>query len=174
LERVERDVGVAQQIFGPLVARVRDRNADAGRRVEAAAFDVRRFGNGGVQPLDARFDIFIEEDDAEFIAAQPRDHFAGPHDRTQALRDRAQQRIAGEMAEAVVDDLEVVEVDEGDRETGQARAQRIAELGGEEAAVGRLVRASCVASWMSRSRMTMRSLTSSMTAIANGSSSSGT
>ena len=90
LGTVERDVGVAQQIFGPLVARVRDRDADAGGRVEAAAFDVGRFGDGGVQPLDARLDVFIEEDHAELVAAEPGDHLAGTHDRAQALRDRAQ------------------------------------------------------------------------------------
>ena len=132
---VERDVGVAQQILGALVARVRDRDADAGGGVEAAAFDVGRLGDGGVEPLDPRFDVLVEEDDPELVAAEARDHLARPHDRTQPLRHGAQQRVAGQVPEAVVDDLEVIEVDERDGQARQPRAQRVAERCREEAAV---------------------------------------
>ena len=132
---VECDVGIAQQIFGTLVARVRDGHADARGRIEPAALDVRRFGDGRVEPLDARLDVVVDEDDAEFVAAEPGHHLARPHDRAQALSHGEQQRVAGEMAEAVVHDFEVIEVDECHGEAGLARTQRVAELRREEAAV---------------------------------------
>ena len=52
-----------------------------------------------------------------------------------------QDRVAGLMAEAVVDGLEVVEVDEHDRDQRAAadgRAERVRDAVGEEGAVGKI------------------------------------
>jgi len=52
----------------------------------------------------------------EFVAADARDHVAGAHAREQAPARLDQQRVARAVALAVVDVLEVVEVDEQHRE----------------------------------------------------------
>ncbi len=57
----------------------------------------------------------ILEEDREFVAAQPRDAVAGPDRAVQALTDDLEQRVAGGMPEAVVDGLELVEIEEEDR-----------------------------------------------------------
>ena len=54
-------------------------------------------------------------EDRELVATEARDEVAVPHRVRDALRDGLQQRVAGGVAERVVDDLEVVEVDEQDR-----------------------------------------------------------
>ncbi len=57
------------------------------------------------------------EQDGELVAAEARGGVAGADARAQALADLEQDPVAGGVAEAVVDRLEVVEVDEDD---GQA------------------------------------------------------
>ena len=58
-------------------------------------------------------DVAQEHD--ELVAAEPRDVVLRAHDLAQARCDRAQQAIAGRMAERVVDLLELIEVDEQQR-----------------------------------------------------------
>ena len=58
----------------------------------------------------------------ELVAAQARDGVLGAHRGAQALGDRAQHRVAGEVAERIVDRLEAVEVDEEHRAAALPRA----------------------------------------------------
>ena len=67
-------------------------------------------------------DVFGDDD--ELVAAHARHGVAGPHRLAQPFRDRHEQPIAGRMAVAVVDQLEVVEVEveRGECHTGAAGA----------------------------------------------------
>ena len=62
------------------------------------------------------------EQDGELVAAEPGDRVRRADGVQEALRHLAQDRVAGRVAEAVVDGLEVVEVDEHD-------ADRLASVG---------------------------------------------
>ena len=76
-------------------------------RVEQALGDVRAASSAG--------DVL--EQDRELVAAEPRERCPRRAARLgRRSRDRAQQLVAGRVAEAVVDRLEVVEVDEQHRE----------------------------------------------------------
>ena len=57
----------------------------------------------------------------ELVAAEAGDHVAGAQHAAQALGDDLEQAVAGPVAERVVDDLEVVEVDEQDRDLERLR-----------------------------------------------------
>jgi hypothetical protein len=59
--------------------------------------------------------------DGELVAAEPGDDVAGPGRLAQPRGDLQQQAVAGLVAEAVVDQLEVVEVQEEDRERAPER-----------------------------------------------------
>ena len=78
-------------------------------------------------------------DDGEFVAAEPRQHLILVEDAGRAARDRLQQRVAGGMAEKVVDLLEAVEVDAEQRQLAAVRGGHrdlAVELAVEAAAIG--------------------------------------
>ena len=52
------------------------------------------------------------QQDGELVAAEPGQRVAGPESGADALGDRHQELVAGVVAEAVVDDLEPVDVGE--------------------------------------------------------------
>ena len=62
----------------------------------------------GAQP---RVAVEVRQQDQELVAALAREQVGRAHDAAQAHRDPPQQLVAGRVAEAVVDGLEVVEVD---------------------------------------------------------------
>ena len=72
----------------------------------------------------------------ELVAAEARDHVLGAQARAQPRGDRHQQLVAGGVAEAVVDGLEVVEVDEQHRELAAPVGDRGLDLVGEQRSVG--------------------------------------
>jgi hypothetical protein len=57
----------------------------------------------------------VSEDDPELVAADAAGDVRRAHDRADPLRDLRQHRVAGEMADAVVYRLEVVEVENDER-----------------------------------------------------------
>ena len=112
---VERDIGVAQQFAarGPIA----DGDADAGVGVERGqgavelegllhhieeAFGDQFGGHHGVAPVDQ---------DDEFVTTHPPDRVRPAQRARQAGGDRHQQTVSGLVAEGVVDDLEVIDVD---------------------------------------------------------------
>jgi hypothetical protein len=115
LRGVHRDVGVAQQLVGA-DARARRRDADADADVDLPPVERERpaqrlddaVGHAG-RPGKARV---VVEQDGELVAAEPGRDVAGSHGRPQPPGDAAQQPVAGVVAEGVVDDLEVVEIEE--------------------------------------------------------------
>ena len=90
-------------------------------------------GEGGGDPVGDRDRLVLVgeavDQDAELVAAEAGDDVAGAQVGAQPRRDRPQQLVAGVVAEAVVDQLEVVEVEEedADRRAGRGAApQRVA------------------------------------------------
>ena len=69
----------------------------------------------------------------ELVAAEARDRVCGPQHRSQARRDAREQLISRSVPEAVVDELEVVDVQQHDRELGgrlgECAAQAVEEQG---------------------------------------------
>ena len=59
------------------------------------------------------------EQHGELVAAEPGRGVAGPQRSASRARDRGEQRVAGGVAEGVVDRLEVVEVEEAGRRAGR-------------------------------------------------------
>jgi len=60
----------------------------------------------------------------EFIAAEPRDHVAGPDDSLEPRGNFLEQLVTDRMAERVVDRLESVEIDQMDRDVVLALMHR--------------------------------------------------
>ena len=90
------------------------------------------------------------QQDGELVAADAGHELGAGHAGLQARADLAQQPVAGLVAERVVELLEVVEVDQQQRELGLGGARgggRLLEAGEQPAAVGeagqRVVLASC-------------------------------
>ena len=73
--------------------------------------DARREGEGFIDVGD------IRTDDEELVTADSTDEVTVAHRVAQQPGDSAQERIADGMAEIIVDRLEIVEVDEDDRDT---------------------------------------------------------
>ena len=148
LGAVHRVVGVAQQRVGiGLVDRVHG-GADARGDGDRAGADAEAVGHGDVahDALD-RVAAFLQRGGAqqqhELIAAEPRHRIvaAGPvaQRAAQALGQVDQQAVAGFVSEAVVDRLEVVEVEVADRQQeafALAGAHGVAQQLREAGAVG--------------------------------------
>ena len=64
------------------------------------------------------------EQQQEFVAADPRQHVGFAQIEPEPLGDLDQQRIAGGVAVIVVDVLEIVDVEKGQRELGRRRRAR--------------------------------------------------
>ncbi|HEX2160445.1 MAG TPA: hypothetical protein VHF88_01325 [Thermoleophilaceae bacterium] len=82
--------------------------------------------------------VDVLEAEGELVAAEAGDEVGWTQHSAQPLGDGDQQLVAGLVAERVVDQLEVVDVEEGDREAtvaGARVAQRPAESAPEERAV---------------------------------------
>ena len=128
LGAVERDVGVAHQVRVG-VTLLRHRDPDARGNGHRQLVDLDRQLEHVEQPVRDRHDLGdvgdAVEQHRELVAAQTRDRVARPEAFAQPVGDRGQQRVAGRVAEPVVDRLEVVEVDEHhrDRRAGPPAAQ---------------------------------------------------
>ena len=120
LGRVHRQVGVTQHFVGGAVAEVAEGDADAAAGHQLGAVDYHRRRQHVEQPLRqrqrsvGRADVF--EQHREFVAAEARHQVARPHAVGQPACHLAQQQVAGDVAQTVVDELEAVEVEEHHRE----------------------------------------------------------
>ena len=125
LGAIHRDVGVAQDVVDHGVLPLAHDDADAGGGVELAPLHRKRCDHRRLQPVGDRADLLgdgdVVDQHGELVAAEPRQHVARAHLRLQPLGERDQELVAGEVAQAVVDQLEAVEVDEQD---GVARFRR--------------------------------------------------
>ena len=119
LRHVHRDVGVADDVRGDLGGVAGARDADArGDRDVLVADEVRR-PELAHEPLGHRDGALqvrrVLGQHGELVAAEPGHEVAVPDGAGDPLGDRDEQGVAGGVAERVVDDLEVVEVEEQDR-----------------------------------------------------------
>jgi hypothetical protein len=141
LAPVHRRVGVPQKLvrFGPrLCGRNSERAADplrSAREWERVGED-RQDPIGNVHAQVTGVDTF--DDEGEFVASQSRDGVRSPHRLLQCGCDQAQKLVARPMAQAVVDELEVVQVEKHHRDPAVAPAaarQRLAETIQEEQSI---------------------------------------
>ena len=123
LGHVHRDVGVTQELFGfggaePVSGQA---DPDACARIHLLALDFerglqRRQGpprhGGGLRGI-----LDSVQEDRELVAAEACHRVRRPHCRLQSPRDLPKDGVAGRVPEAVVDGLEVVEIDEHDADS---------------------------------------------------------
>jgi len=112
-------VGVGEQHVGvrPVIGIIGE--PDAASHLKIVPVDVDRLGDRGSDLLQSRgndVDVLglIEEQDNEFIAAEPHHGVARAYPIRHAMGDNFEEFVAGVVAEAVVDEFEIVEVDEYD------------------------------------------------------------
>ncbi len=116
---VHGQVRVVQHFLGRCVAERAGGNADAGAGVELLALDhERRFKRMHQALGDAHRLVHVVdavEQDGEFIAAHAGQRIVHAQALPQPRRHLHDQRVAGEVAKAVVDQLEAVQVDKEHR-----------------------------------------------------------
>ena len=119
LGAIERGIGVAdERVSVGAVGRI-DRDADAHSDAQQRAVDVEIVRDRGQQPLGQRRGAGglhpVGLDQHELVAAEAGEERVSHHG-LQAMRERAQELVADDVAEDVVDLLEAVEVDAEKRE----------------------------------------------------------
>ena len=125
---VEGDLRLLEQVAGVGDDRPVHRQAQAGPDADLPAVEVERFRDGR---LDARRHqlgladaAHRAEQDPELVAAEARDRVGGAGRRQQALADLRQQQVARGVAQALVHDLEPVEVEEDEPDPRPRRRAR--------------------------------------------------
>ena len=130
LRRVHRGVGVAHQAVG-VRRMVVGGDADGDGEEELAAVEDERRGDRGVETVGDRVDpigVGVGHEDRELVAAEARDRRLARDGVGEAARDLLEDPVAGRVTEAVVDQLEAVEVEEHHRDPGR----RVGELLGDQ------------------------------------------
>ena len=137
-----RGVGPAQQPVGVVGLQRIPGLPDADREPQTMLADEERFAERGDDPARHAFDVRVTsvgEQNGELVAAEPGDDVGRPGAVRETLGDGDQERVAGLVAELVVDRFELVQIDveEGSVLPGVLRAVHgVAQLGGELQTVG--------------------------------------
>ena len=170
LGAVHRGVGVLDQTLAhPCFARVGEREPDAGAETQLGAARRDRLRERALQPvghadgLEHAADGLAEH--RELVAAEAGDRVLRAERALEPARHLAQHLVPSSVAEAVVDALEAVEVDEvdgGDARLG-APPERVAQAVGEECAVGKSGQRVVESEPLELDSMRLRSLTSRKT-----------
>ena len=120
LRDVERDVGAAQQLVGGGAVVREAGEADAGADVEQDPVDLERLLERGDQPLGDHAAALraagAGRQHGELVAAEAGEQVVAPERGAHAVGHVAEEAVAVGMAERVVDGLEVVEVDQQQRQ----------------------------------------------------------
>ena len=113
---VHGQVGVAQQLVGAVDVALHPGDAHAAPDVQLAPVDLERLAQPFQHPVGHLDDVDVVagvlDQHGELVAAEPGHGVAGPHAGVQALGHLDEQPVAGGVAEAVVDLLEAVQVEE--------------------------------------------------------------
>jgi hypothetical protein len=120
LDAIHRNIGVLTQLLVAAAVFGIKADPDRRRREDFRSIDEER----RLQPLQREVDIFRHllfafdrmQQKQEFVAADPRQHVGFAQVQSETLRDLDQQRVARRMAVIVVDVLEIVDVEKGQRE----------------------------------------------------------
>ena len=117
---VHGQVGVAQEQVA-IVPRRGDRVSDTGPDEDLGLPDLecgcQRVHQSTPQVVGIHLRGNVLGQNGELVATQPRDGVDGAHGAAQSLADRGEQQVARRVAKAVVDRLEVIEVQEEDGQT---------------------------------------------------------
>ncbi len=131
LGAVHGEVGVAQEPVGAGARGLGEGDADRRRDVNLLPVDGRTARPGARSTRSAMWTrigglAHAEGEDGELVPAEPGDGVGRPHELLEPARDRHQQEVADRMAEAVVDRLEAVEIQEqhGEGPLAAARQRR--------------------------------------------------
>src|SRR5690606_5353630 len=119
---VHRRVGIADQVLGPIVRVATQRNTNRCGNDQLVAVYDEWLGKGSRQPV-GRSKRRVRpwgavDQHHELIAAEAGRHVAAPDTAEKTLPEFAQDPISSIVTEAVVDELEVVEIDEEERDLG--------------------------------------------------------
>ena len=124
---IHRGVGVAHHLVRVRVVGRTERDADAGRGEHFAAADRERRAQRLLDPEGDAVGLAVVaesvQEDRELVAAEAGEHVALSQARLEPPRHRDQQLVADQVTEAVVDDLEAIEIEIEDRERGADAAQ---------------------------------------------------
>ncbi len=117
LGREHRDVGVAQQPRGRVVSSSGDDDADARAEEHLVLAERERLVEHGAQPVRERQHVVdlvadVVADDRELVAAEAGEPVAGAQHPAETPGRGGEQLVAGFVAETVVHDLEVVDVEQ--------------------------------------------------------------
>ena len=140
LRVVHRDIRIAQEVLGDPDVRPSERDPDAGMDRDVTPIDHERLLDRAHQAVGDELRLLhlgVPEEDGELVAAEPGGKVDRPDAGLDPPGDRDQQLVSDVVAQAVVDGLEVVEVEEehgGGSVVGVG--QRAADALGEEHAVG--------------------------------------
>lgn len=150
LGAVHGEVGVAHEVAGA-DAGLGEGDPDGRGHPDVTGADPVRLGQGEAQPVGDLVDLTFpgglvpgavaQDDRREFVAAEPGRGVTGPDGLVEAAGGLDEEFVAGLVAEAVVDRLEAVEVDEehgGAGVAGAAAAEGLADPLGEQGAVGQV------------------------------------
>ena len=124
---IHRGVGVAQQDIGAVVATDRQRDAHAHREEHRLIADAQRVlkileeSFGHEHGIVGTGDVLEQHD--ELVAAETADGVVGAEHRCEPFGEPDEHVVAGRVTEAVVDDLEVVDVEEHHRERRVVRTR---------------------------------------------------
>lgn len=125
LGHVHGGVGLLHQRVdvGGMIGIEADADADRHRhRLRADPQGCReRIGDPGRDAIGG-LGVTLREQDDEFVATEPSQHVLGSDLLAQALGELDQQLVAGGVAERVVDVLEMIDVEEGQRDMTAVRA----------------------------------------------------
>jgi len=142
LGAIHREVGIAQDRVGAFVSRSARGNADAGAGIDLLSVDRERLAQRILHAVGHAHRVArimdVRQEDGELVAAKPcqraaircgrirpGDHVLAPQRAREPPRDLGDEAIARKMSQAVVDDLETVEVDEQHRELRIGLAPRV-------------------------------------------------
>ena len=120
LGAVHRGIGVGQQRVRVLAVVGIIGEAYAAGDLKIVPFDENRLSNGRadfVQCGGDEVDVFglVEKENDELVAAQPHDSVGRPDATHHAIGDDLQNFIGPAVAERVIDEFEIIEIDEHDR-----------------------------------------------------------
>ena len=121
LGKVHGEVGVPKQIVGRLLRALAEGDADAGPHRDVVVVDAERRNEGFGDALGDHLGCLGHrarlDQHGELVATETGDRVTGPGGGSEPFGHGDQQAVAGRVSEAVVDRLEVVEVQEqhGDR-----------------------------------------------------------
>ena len=116
LRLVHRRIGIAQHVGRRDVAETAEGDADAGARLDVVARDPERPAQHVEQPLGQRHGVVVRPgvvgEDGELVAPEASDDVFRADALLDSARDGDQELVADGVAEAVVDQLEAIEVEE--------------------------------------------------------------